>query len=138
MDKNITILIAEDDRGHFVLTRNYLRKSGIDNEIIWFPDGQQALDFFCGQNEQHQRAQGRKYILLLDVRMPKIDGIELLERIRHFSNDVSSTPVIIVSTSNAPQTIERCRALDCIAYIVKPFVKDNTLIEAVNKACLAV
>jgi CheY-like chemotaxis protein len=138
MDRDITILIAEDDRGHFILTQNYLRKSGIDNEIIWFPDGQQALDFFRDQNEQHQRAQGRKYILLLDIRMPKIDGIELLERIRQFSNDVCNTPVVIVSTSNAPRTIKRCEELGCIAYIVKPFVKDDTLIEAVNKACLAV
>ena len=137
MDQNITILIAEDDRGHFLLTRNYLRKSGIDNDIVWFADGQQALDFFYGQDKQHQRAQGRKYILLLDVRMPKVDGIELLERIRQFSNNISGTPVIIVSTSNAPENIKRCKALDCIAYIVKPFAKDDTLIEAVNKACLA-
>ena len=137
MDRNITILIAENDRGHFVLTCNYLRKSGIDNEIIWFPDGQQALDFFCDQNEEHKRDQGRKYILLLDIRMPKIDGIELLERIRQFSDDVRNMPVIIVSTSDAPRTIKRCRELNCIAYIVKPFIRDDTLIEAVNKACLA-
>ena len=136
MDRNITILIAEDDKGHFVLTRSYLRKSGIDNEIIWFPDGQQALDFFCDQHDQHQRTESRKYILLLDIRMPKIDGIELLERIRQFSNDVRNIPVVIVSTSDAPRTIKRCRELDCIAYIIKPFVRDDTLIEAVNKACL--
>ena len=137
MDPNITILIAEDDRGHFVLTRNYLGKAGIDNEIIWFPDGQQALDFFCDQNDQHKRAQGRKYILLLDIRMPKIDGIDLLERIRHLGDDICGTPVVIVSTSDAPENIRRCRALGCIAYIVKPFVKDDALIEAVNTACLA-
>lgn len=69
--------------------------------------------------------------------MPKIDGVELLERIRQFSNDVRNMPVIIVSTSNAPRTIKRCGELGCVAYIVKPFMEDDTLIEAVNKACLA-
>ncbi len=137
MDKDITILIAEDDRGHFVLMCNYLRKAGIDNEIIWFPDGQQTLDFFCDRNDRHQWAQGRKYILLLDIRMPKIDGIELLEQIRHLGDDVRGTPVIIVSTSDAPENIRKCGALDCIAYIVKPVIGNNSLIEAVNTACLA-
>ncbi len=138
MDSNIIILIAEDDRGHFVLTRNYLRKAGISNEIIWFPDGQQALDFFCNRNDQHQRDEKHKYILLLDIRMPMVDGLEILTRIRQSGEDVKNTPVIIVSTSDAPQTVERCRELDCIAYIVKPIQKDTSFIEAVNKACLAI
>lgn len=137
MDQDIVILVAEDDRGHFVLTRNYLRKAGIFNEIIWFTDGQQALDFFCDQNDQHQRLEDRRYILLLDIRMPKINGLELLDRIREFGNDVKDTPVVIVSTSDAPQSVDRCRELGCIAYIVKPFHKDDSLIEAVNNACLA-
>lgn len=137
MDQDIVILVAEDDRGHFVLTRNYLRKAGIINEIIWFTDGQQALDFFCDQNDQHQRLEDRRYILLLDIRMPKINGLELLDRIREFDNDVKDTPVVIVSTSDAPQSVDRCRELGCIAYIVKPFHKDDSLIEAVNNACLA-
>ena len=138
MDKDITILIAEDDRGHFVFARNYLRIAGIDNEIIWFPDGQQAFDFFCDRNDQHQRAQGRKYILLLDIQMPKIDGIKLLGKIRQFDNDIKNIPIVIVSSSPSPQTIARCKEFDCIAYVIKPFIKDDSLIEAVNNAVLAV
>ena len=138
MDQNITILIAEDDRGHFVFARNYLRMAGIDNEIIWFPDGQQAFDFFCDRNDQHQRAQGRKYILLLDIQMPKIDGIKLLGKIRQFDNDIKNIPIVIVSSSPSPQTIARCKEFDCIAYVIKPFIKDDSLIEAVNNAVLAV
>ena len=138
MDKDITILIAEDDRGHFVFARNYLRMAGIDNEIIWFPDGQQAFDFFCDRNDQHQRAQGRKYILLLDIQMPKIDGIKLLGKIRQFDNDIKNTPIVIVSSSPSPQTIARCKEFDCIAYVIKPFIKDDSFIEAVNNAALTV
>ena len=138
MDQDIVILIAEDNRGHFVLTRNYLRKAGIDNEIVWFTDGQQALDFFHDQNDQHQRLDDRRYILLLDIRMPKVDGLELLDRIRQSGNGIKDTPVIIVSTSDSPQSVERCMELGCIAYIVKPFHKDDSFIEAVNSACVAV
>ena len=138
MDHDIIILIAEDDRGHFILTRNYLRKAEIDNEIIWFTDGQQTLDFFCNRNVQHQRLGDKKYILLLDIRMPKIDGLELLSRIRQSGNGVKNTPVVIVSTSDNPQVIHQCSELGCIAYIVKPFIEDEALVEAVNKACLAV
>ncbi len=138
MDKDITILIAEDDRGHFVFARNYLRMAGIDNEIIWFPDGQQVLDFFRDRNDQHQRVEGRKYILLLDIQMPKINGIKLLGKIRQFDNDIKNTPIVIVSSSPSPQTIARCKEFDCIAYVIKPFIKDDSFIEAVNHACLAV
>ena len=74
MNENIIILLAEDDRGHFVLTRNYLRKAGIDNDIVWFKDGQQTLDFFCNKNTQYQLKPEQRYILLLDIRMPKIWG----------------------------------------------------------------
>lgn len=136
MDQDIIILIAEDDEGHFLLTRKYLRNAGIDNEIIWFPDGQQALDFFCNKNDQHQQFASHKYILLLDIRMPKIDGIELLTRIRQCSDNVKNTPVVIISTSNDPQTIKECKELGCIEYIVKPVTENQTLIQAVNTACL--
>ncbi len=138
MDKDITILIAEDDKGHFVFARNYLRMAGIDNEIIWFPDGQQVLDFFRDRNDQHQRVEGRKYILLLDIQMPKIDGIKLLGKIRQFDNDIKNTPIVIVSSSPSPQTIVRCKEFDCIAYVIKPFIKDDSFIEAVNNAALVV
>lgn len=138
MDRNITILIAEDDEGHFLLTRKYLRNAGIDNEIIWFTDGQQALDFFSNQNDQHQKLADHKYILLLDISMPKIDGLELLSRIKQYANSTKNTPVIIVSTSDNPQTIKECKELGCIEYIVKPFTENQTLIQAVNTACLAV
>ncbi len=138
MDQDIVILIAEDNRGHFVLARNYLRKAGIDNEIIWFTDGQQALDFFCDRNDQHQRLDDRRYILLLDIRMPKVSGLELLDWIRASGNGFKGTPVIIVSTSDAPQSVKRCMELGCVAYIVKPFHRDESLMEAVNNACLAV
>ena len=137
MDKDITILIAEDDKGHFVFARNYLRMAGIDNEIIWFPDGQQVLDFFHDQNNHYQRIEGHKYILLLDIQMPKIDGIKLLGKIRQFDNDIKNIPIVMVSSSPSAQTIAKCKELGCIAYVVKPFIKDDSFIEAVNNAALA-
>ncbi|HOM76988.1 MAG TPA: response regulator, partial [Anaerohalosphaeraceae bacterium] len=70
--QDIGIVIAEDDPGHYVLARNCLRSAGITNEILWFEDGQAVLDFFSKLDRK-----GGRYILLLDIRMPKVDGMKV-------------------------------------------------------------
>ena len=70
--------------------------------------------------------------------MPKIDGLELLARIRKSGNGIKKTPVVIVSTSDNPQLILQSRELGCIAYIVKPIGQDKALEDAVNNACLTI
>ena len=95
MVKDVTILISEDDRGHFILMKHCLRDAGIDNEIVWLCDGQETLDFLFTRNGQPNLPVADKYILLLDIRMPKIDGIEILEEIKK-DDRLDHLPVVIV------------------------------------------
>ncbi len=74
MNKDTILLVAEDENGHFALIRKNLRRVGLQNQILRFADGQQILDFFGDKNNSPQN----KYILLLDLRMPKIGGLEIL------------------------------------------------------------
>ncbi len=119
MVKDVTILISEDDRGHFILMKHCLRNAGIDNEIVWLCDGQETLDFLFTHDGQLNLPAVDKYILLLDIRMPKIDGIEILEDIKK-DERLDHLPVVIVTSSDNPDNIRRCRDLGCDGYIVKP------------------
>ena len=119
MVKDVIILISEDDRGHFILMKHCLRDAGIDNEIVWLCDGQETLDFLYTHDGQPNLPPVDKYILLLDIRMPKIDGIEILEEIKK-DERLDHLPVVIVTSSDNPDNIRRCRDLGCDGYIVKP------------------
>ena len=83
MRKEVVILVTEDNDGHFALTRKLLRRAGIENEIVRFLDGQQTLDFLIGGDTvEAERDKGLKYLLLLDIRMPGISGVDVLEIVK--------------------------------------------------------
>ena len=134
MRKEVVIIIAEDDIGHFVLTRKYLKSLGIRNEIIRLADGEETLDFFYMRNGNMEMDPKKQYVLMLDIRMPGVDGIEILKVIQS-DERLSETPVIMLTTTDNPHEIERCYKLGCSAYIVKP-VKYSTYIEAMRKVGL--
>ena len=119
MEKGVIILIAEDDEGHFSLIKKNLQRSGIWNEIIRFADGQEILDFLFMRGDGRVREHFRKYILLLDIRMPKVDGIEVLGKIKQ-DPELKKIPVIMLTTTDDPYEIERCHSLGNSIYIVKP------------------
>jgi CheY-like chemotaxis protein len=121
--ENIIILVAEDDQGHFILTRNLLRSENINNEIIWLSDGQKTLDFLKIQGEDPTRDPQRDYLLLLDIRMPKINGFEVIAKIRSDAA-LKEIPVIVITTSDFPDNITRCEALGCAGYMIKPLGQD--------------
>ncbi len=130
MKKEIVILNAEDDFGHFTMLRNYLVKNGVQNEIINLKDGRQTLDFLFEKSPESRDPQ-RHYLLLLDIRMPKVDGIEILTAIRQDA-DLKDMPVVIVTTSASDEDMNKCRELGCDSYIIKP-IKYTTYIEAIKK-----
>ena len=78
--KEVVILVAENDAGHLQLIKRCLRRGGLDNEIIAFTNGQETLDFLFGRQGESSLQKDKKYILLLDIRMPKVNGIEVLKR----------------------------------------------------------
>lgn len=126
MQDDVVILIAEDDLGHFLLAKRQIRNSGVSRKIIHFSDGQLARDFL---NENCIDGDGTQYLLLLDIRMPKIDGIEILEYVKTHP-DLKHLPVVIVTTSDNQANVLRCEQLGCDDYIVKPL--DGTFVERLN------
>jgi CheY-like chemotaxis protein len=124
MEKEVTILIAEDDDGHAALIRKNLQRAGIHNEILRFTDGQEVLDFLFAEGEGPHRQHGAPYVLLLDIRMPKVDGIEVLRRIKA-DPELCKLPVIMLTTTDDPREIEKCHEMGCSSYITKPIIYDN-------------
>ncbi len=117
--KELTILIAEDDDGHAELIMTGLKESGICNHMIRFIDGKQTWDFISGKGKDMVPDKNKSYLLLLDINMPKMDGIEVLERIKG-DDDLKTLPVIMLTTTDDPQEVEKCYALGCNIYITKP------------------
>src|SRR3989339_1568731 len=105
MDNNVIILIAEDDEGHFSLINRNLQRSGLANPVIRFSDGQQTIDYLFRQGNGPRREFNKEYILILDIRMPKIDGIEVLERIKR-DEELKKIPVIMMTTTDDPRTVD--------------------------------
>ncbi|UCH94657.1 MAG: response regulator [Candidatus Aminicenantes bacterium] len=136
MKTDVNILIADDDPGHVNLIRKNLRRSGIFNPIIHFKDGQEVLDFLFNLNKTNPGPQKTpdSYLLLLDIRMPKVDGVEVLRRLKAHP-ELKKIPVIILSTTDDPMDIEKCHYLGCSTYITKP-VKYDRFVESIRKLAL--
>jgi CheY-like chemotaxis protein len=124
MTKEVVILIADDDPGHIRLIQKNLSRAGLNNPTQQFENGQQALDFFFGKRNGANRNPETSYLLLLDIRMPKVDGIEVLRQIKA-DPKLRNMPVIMLTTTDDPREVGRCHALGCNNYIVKPVDYDK-------------
>jgi len=124
MHKEVIILIAEDDEGHAGLIKKNLSRAGIANEIKHFKDGQEIIDFLFRNGSGEHRESGIPYILLLDIRMPKLDGIEVLKQIKS-SQELKRMPVVMITTTDDPREVERCHELGCNNYLTKPVEYDS-------------
>jgi CheY-like chemotaxis protein len=117
--KEIVILIAEDDDGHAELIKDGIKNSGVYNNIIRFSDGEEVLDFLSMSDIRNARKVDKDYLLLLDIKMPKIDGIEVLKKIKS-DDELKDIPVIMLTTTDDPREVESCYKIGCNIYIVKP------------------
>jgi CheY-like chemotaxis protein len=125
------ILLAEDDEGHAYLVQTNLKRAGIANTILHVKDGQEALDYIYRRNEFASRDMGKQLLVILDINMPRVDGIEVLSQIK--GNEATSTlPVIMLTTTDDPREVERCYQLGCNVYITKPVVYDD-FVDAVKR-----
>ncbi len=120
----VEILVAEDDDGHARLIQRNLKRAGIANPIRRFADGQEALDFLFDEGEGDGRTPGRAYLLLLDIRMPRVDGVEVLRRIKSHEQ-LRKMPVLMLTTTDDPREIENCHSIGCSNYITKPVEYDR-------------
>jgi CheY-like chemotaxis protein len=124
VNKDVQILIAEDNEGHFSLIKKNLRRAGIQNKISHFVNGQETLDFLFRESKRKEKDIGQRYVLLLDIRMPKVDGLEVLKKIKN-TPDLKRLPVIMLTTSTASADVDHCYELGCNIYIIKPIEYEN-------------
>ena len=118
-DREVVILIAEDDAGHARLIEKNLTRGGLKNRIQRFDNGQAVLDFLFRRGTGLKRTCDTAYLLLLDIRMPQVDGIEVLRQLKQ-DHELRKIPVIMLTTTDDPREVERCHDIGCSSYVVKP------------------
>jgi CheY-like chemotaxis protein len=127
----LVILLAEDDPGHAFLVQRNLARAGVVNDVVHVSDGQAALDFLFRAGAFDQRTSSSPLLMILDINMPRMDGVEVLARIKQCES-ARHIPVIMLTTTDNPREIERCYELGCSVYITKP-VEYEAFIEAIKR-----
>jgi CheY-like chemotaxis protein len=130
-EQPVTILLVEDDPGHARLIELNLRRALISNEIVTLSDGQQAVDYLFKEHTYAGAAHALPLLLLLDLNLPRLDGYQVLTRLKVDAR-TRHIPVIILTTTDEPYEIERCYALGCNIYLTKP-VEYEQFAEAMRK-----
>ena len=122
---NIEILFVEDSIDDATLTIRALKKGGLSNTIYHVQDGAEALDFmYCRGAYTSRNAEMHLKLILLDLKMPKVSGMEVLEKIKS-DPKYKTIPIVILTSSKEDPDIKRCYELGANSYIVKPVESDN-------------
>ena len=119
MTTPVTIIMIEDDEGHARLIERNIRRSGVNNDIIPFSNGTEALQYLFGSDGSAQAHKGRALLILLDLNLPDMTGIDILRQIRE-NRVLKSSPVVVLTTTDDSQEVKRCYELGCNVYITKP------------------
>ena len=123
------ILLIEDNTSDIELTRRALGKSHVANELMVLEDGQEALDYFFGDSNRNNDQ--LPALILLDLKLPKVDGLQVLKEIREHKS-TRHLPVVILTTSNEERDIIDSYDLGANSYIRKP-VDFNQFVDAVQQ-----
>lgn len=116
----ISVLLVEDNVDHAELVIRTLAEHQISNKVQHFLDGQTALDYLFGRDKYaDQQNNPRPHLILLDLRLPRVDGIDVLKKIKE-SNELKSIPVVILTTSEAEKDVARAYHNHANSYLVKP------------------
>lgn len=113
------ILLVDDNPHDLELTMEALRGSNLTNEIDTASDGEQALDYVYRRGAYATRAAENPTVILLDIKMPKMDGIEVLRQLKT-DPATKHIPVVMLTSSREEPDLERCYALGVNAYVIKP------------------
>ncbi|MBX3086166.1 MAG: response regulator [Anaerolineae bacterium] len=120
----VTIVVVEDNEGHARLIEKNLKRASIANPIVKLADGQLALDYLFGEHGFVTDNTHPPLLILLDLNLPVVDGYRLLERIKAHPQ-TKSIPIIVLTTTDDLQEINRCYELGCNVYITKPVDYDQ-------------
>ncbi|MDF2437783.1 MAG: response regulator [Bacteroidota bacterium] len=125
MTTEVEILLAEDNASDAEMTIDALKKNGLANKLLHVKDGAAALDFLFAEGEYAGRSiENKPKIILLDLKMPKVNGIEVLQKIRA-DERTKNIPVVILTSSKEDPDIKKCYDLKVNSYVVKPVEFDE-------------
>jgi DNA-binding response OmpR family regulator len=113
------ILLVEDDKRDLELTLVALERSQLANEVIVVRDGAQALDYLLREGDFRERQEGNPAVVLLDLKLPKVNGLEVLQKVRA-TQHLRSIPVVMLTSSQEESDVVRSYELGVNAYVVKP------------------
>jgi len=119
MNDPIIIVMVEDDEGHARLIEKNLRRAGVHNRIVPLADGASAINFLFGPDGSGAINKGRPLLILLDLNLPDMAGIDILKRIK-LNEHLKISPVVVLTTTDDKSEIQRCYDLGCNVYITKP------------------
>jgi len=115
----VTIIMIEDDEGHARLIEKNIRAAGVANAIIAFTDGASALRHLLGPDGSGRISAGLSLLILLDLNLPDMDGVEILRQLKQ-NIHLKRTPVVILTTTDDEREVQRCYDLGCNVYVTKP------------------
>ncbi len=131
-NSQVEILLVEDNMDDAEMTIHALRKKNLANQLIHLADGEEALDFLFGTGKFSGRDINIKpRLILLDLKMPKVDGIQVLEKVKA-NDETKKIPVVILTSSKEDPDLSRCYGLGANSYIVKP-VDFQNFIDAITE-----
>ena len=117
--KPVQIVMIEDDEGHARLIEKNIRRAGVNNEILPFGNGTDALSFLFGADGSGEDSAGRHLLILLDLNLPDMGGVDILEKVKA-NPHTKLSPVIVLTTTDDSREIQRCYDLGANVYITKP------------------
>lgn len=124
------ILLVEDDLNDIELTLGALSEHNLANEIMIVRDGVEALDYLYRRGDFASRPDGYPVVILLDLKMPRLDGLQVLRQLKA-DEELRFIPIVILTSSRESRDLEECYRLGVNAYVVKP-VRFTEFVEAIK------
>ncbi|MCQ0988833.1 response regulator [Jiella sp. LLJ827] len=128
--QTVNIVMIEDDEGHARLIEKNIRRAGVNNAIKHFVEGTAAVDYLF--NAADGPAKNGPALVLLDLNLPDMSGIDILQRMKESDSPLRRTPVVVLTTTDDKVEIERCYDLGANVYITKP-VNYETFAQAIRQ-----
>ena len=125
MNEEVEILLVEDSTSDAEMTISALKKNNLANKLLRVKDGAEALDFIFAEGiYSGRKIENRPKVILLDLKMPKVNGIEVLQKIRT-DERTKTIPVVMLTSSKEDPDIKKCYDLGVNSYVVKPLEFDE-------------